>query len=208
MIRIYLLFLCLLASQVLSQTYPSHEFQFQFVSSRLDTGLNRGDPAILGRFAGRQPHNGFAFSYVSNGSRISGLKVEMSFMRDTNTVRTATGSFTYRQDPLHLVVGSQFKDNRSTSRVKPFAHLMGGVTRTSTSITTSLSACAATFATSSCPARFTSDRWKPATILGGGIDIKLSDRVELRLIQVDYIPTSRFGKTFHSVRFGTGFNFH
>jgi hypothetical protein len=53
-----------------------------------------------------------------------------------------------------------------------------------------------------------------AMVFGGGIDVKLGKRIDLRLIQVDYNPifvktrNGIEGKTQHNFRIGVGLVFH
>ena len=202
--------IALLATAPLAaQEYPKSDFQVLYLHGQMDSGLDRRDPALAGRFAPRRPHHGFAVSTVSNRSRISGLKLELSWMRDTNAVRTGTGRFRYRQSPLWILAGTQLKDNRGSSRVKPFVHVLGGVARFRTGASeAALDGCAQAFETPTCPARFDGRRWSLVTMVGGGLDLRISERTELRLFQVDYAPLVRYGQTLHSVRFGAGFVFH
>ncbi len=203
------LFLCLCAANLPAQDYPKNEIQALYLHGQMDGLLGRQDPALAGRFQQRRPHHGFAFAYVRNASPISGLKVEVSWMRDEHTVRGGGQAFAYRQEPLWILAGSQFKRNRAGVRLKPFAHILGGASRYRTSLPSGGAAtCGAAFGTAACPARFASNRWTMATVIGGGIDIRVTERVDLRLAQVDYTPMSRFGKTAHNVRFGVGFLFH
>jgi hypothetical protein len=199
----------LFAFPLAAQEYPKSEFQALYLHGQLDTGLDRRDPALAGRFEPRRPHHGFAVAAVSNGSRISGLKLEASWMRDSRTVRTPTGEFRFRHAPLWALVGTQLKDNRGSSRIKPFVHLLGGVARYRTGASgAALDGCARAFETPSCPARFDSPRWSLVAVVGGGLDVKIGETTDLRLFQVDYVPLARFGQTLHSVRFGAGFVFH
>jgi hypothetical protein len=46
-----------------------------------------------------------------------------------------------------------------------------------------------------------------AGAFGGGLDIKLSNRVDFRAIQVDYNPIKFDSGTQNNVRFGVGFVF-
>jgi hydrophobic/amphiphilic exporter-1 (mainly G- bacteria), HAE1 family len=201
--------LLFVAAGASAQDYPRNEVQAVYMYGQVDGRLGQGDSALAGKFQQRRPHHGFALSYVSNGSRISGLKVEVSWMRDEQRVRTPLGQFTYRQEPLWLLAGSQFKNNRPDARFKPFVHLLGGAARFQTSISGGGAAgCAAAFGSRECPARFDGDRWSFVTVIGGGLDVRLSSRVDLRLAQIDYTPLRRFGKTAHNVRFGVGFVFH
>ncbi len=175
----------------IAQDFPRHEFQISYLHGQINSGL-----------PSRRPHHGASLSYVSNLSRFSGLKLEASSMVDHHT----HSGFTYRHQPLWLLFGTQIKDNRSSSRLKPFLHLMGGAARFAAS--TNPSACAAALGLPSCPARFHSRRWSAVNMIGGGLDLKLSLRVDLRLLQIDYAPLARYGQTFHSVRFGFGATFH
>lgn len=81
----------------------------------------------------------------------------------------------------NFLVGVQIKDNAATRRVKPYAHAQVGVAHyTVASASTS-------------PVPFlnfnTSDRnTSLAMKLGGGIDLRLSKRVDLRLIEINYNP--------------------
>lgn len=43
-----------------------------------------------------------------------------------------------------------------------------------------------------------------AGILGGGIDFRVNDRVDIRAIQFDYNPTRLSGETQHNFRIGVG----
>jgi len=175
----------------IAQDFPRHEIQISYLHGQISSGLPT-----------RSPHHGLALSYVSNLLRFSGLKLEVSSLVD----RHSHSGFTYRHQPLWLLFGTQIKDNRSSSRLKPFLHLMGGAARFAAS--TSPLACAAALGLPSCPARFHSRRWSAVNTIGGGLDLKLSLRVDLRLLQIDYAPLARYGQTFHSVRFGFGATFH
>ena len=46
-----------------------------------------------------------------------------------------------------------------------------------------------------------------AGAFGGGLDIKVSERVDLRLVQFDYNPVRLDGSTLHNFRIGIGLNF-
>ena len=215
-----MLYLCLLAAPLSAQDFPKNEIQTLYLHGQVDGLLAERDPALLGKFQQRRPHHGFAIAYVRNTSPISGLKFEVSWMRNEHTVRVPpaatnpffsreTSSFTYRQAPLWILIGPQFKRNRSDSTIKPFFHMLGGPALYRTSLPgNSGAACAASLQLPTCPTRFNSDRWTFSAVFGGGIDLRLSDRMDLRLAQIDYTSINRFGKTAHNVRFGVGFIFH
>jgi hypothetical protein len=82
MMRTRLLLTFLLAGAASGQEYSKNEFQALYLHGQMDSGLTRQDPALAGRFPPKRPHHGFAFSYVPNRTRISGLKLEVSWMRE------------------------------------------------------------------------------------------------------------------------------
>lgn len=49
--------------------------------------------------------------------------------------------------------------------------------------------------------------YSPAFALGGGLDIKLSDNVALRVVQADYLQTRAFDTVQHNFRLGAGIRF-
>jgi hypothetical protein len=46
-----------------------------------------------------------------------------------------------------------------------------------------------------------------AAALGGGIDIRVNDRIDFRLVQIDYNPVILDESTSHNYRFGIGIVF-
>ncbi len=88
--------------------------------------------------------------------------------------------------------GLQFKDNKMNDRrVKPFAHVLAGLANT----------------------RFTGDSSNDfAMVIGAGIDVKVSKRVDIRLIQADYNPVfvrdSGYSNTSNNFRLGVGIVIH
>lgn len=47
-----------------------------------------------------------------------------------------------------------------------------------------------------------------AGAFGGGMDLRLSNRFDIRLIQIDYNPMKLFNGTQHNLRVGIGLVFH
>ena len=127
--------------------------------------------------------NGVEGAVTGNISRYVGLKGDYAFHRKnfdfaTNVdIKARTHTF---------VGGVQFKDNSKETKVKPFAHLMAGFTAARVS-------------------GFVSDSETGfAGVIGGGVDIKISPRVDFRAIQFDYNPTRLGGETQHNFRVGIG----
>ena len=117
---------------------------------------------------------------------------------------------------LHNILGGiQVKDNSPETRWKPFAHALIGVGRTSADLT-----------------EFDNtledfDDAGLAGVIGGGLDVRVSPRIDVRIFQVDYNPMhfdfTDFGtagipgtpvlrddlkRTLHNFRFGIGIVFH
>jgi hypothetical protein len=206
--RLAIYLLVLFAVTAGAQDFPRTEFHTLYLDAQVDGGLTRQDPSLEGRFKSRRQHRGFQVAHVTNFSRISGLKLEVSWVRDAHTVGTSSGEFAYRQSPLWMMAGTQIKRNRSTFPLQPYLHVMGGAVRYGMHTDAEERvACAQALGVPSCPARFTDRRWTRAQVYGGGIDIRVSEKLDLRLVQVEYVPLVRFGKTLHSMRFGAGFSF-
>ncbi len=77
-------------------------------------------------------------------------------------------------------------------RVRPFAHALFGVDHFSD------------HAVSNAPATLTISSNHFATALGGGIDLKLSGRIWIRPVQMDWVRVSRPGGGFNQLRLSTG----
>ena len=129
--------------------------------------------------------NGVEGAVTGNISRYVGLKGDYAF----HYKKFDAAPFEVNAKTHTLVGGLQFKDNSKETKVKPFAHLMAGVTAARVS-------------------GFVSDSETGfAGIVGGGVDIKISPRVDFRAIQFDYNPTRLGGETQHNFRVGIGIVF-
>lgn len=102
--------------------------------------------------------------------------------------------------------GIQLKDNgRGAKLFKPFAHLSIGSALTRARVDT--------YALDASSGRLlldfkTRSAWGAAGAVGGGLDIRLSDRVDLRAVQVDYHKATIFNNSTDSLRVGVGLVFH
>ena len=167
---------------------------------------SKGNQLLIG-----ENRPGFNASVTGNISRYVGLKFDVSghYGRNTsnrNAVRIEEKSSTY-----NFLGGLQFKDNRSEARVKPFAHALIGAVRANGLRGNIVCGAAIGF-----PCRFPNDSDTGlAAAFGGGVDVRLSKRVDFRVAQVDYNPTRLRNlrlvdarETQHNVRLGVGFVFH
>jgi Outer membrane protein beta-barrel domain len=136
-------------------------------------------------FGDYEGFNGVEGAVTGNISRYVGLKGDYAFHRKNFDFGPVSG----HADSHTLVGGVQFKDNSKETKVKPFGHLMAGV------------------ANGRFSGPITDSETGFAGVIGGGVDIKLSPRVDFRAIQLDYNPTRLGGETQHNFRVGIGLVF-
>ena len=140
----------------------------------------------------RRSFNGFNTSVTYNVSRYIGIKTDFSaqFRRETNVDKfsaTHVDTSKVKDNKYSLFGGVQIKDNSTEKRIKPFAHALAGFVSeriTGNDTSTNPGEGASTFTDK--PNSF-------AVKLGGGIDVKLSKKIDLRVIEFDYVPI--FAKT-------------
>lgn len=206
----------LCAGAAMGQDYRRFEFFAGYSHNRVDVGpVEDFDPdddvEFSDIFDEREGFNGFNASVVGNFSRYLGAKFDYSYHQksfdfgpDNTTIR------------LHNILGGlQLKDNSSEATWKPFAHALVGVGRTSADL-------------SEFDNRLEDfDDAGFAAAIGGGLDVRIAPRVDVRLFQIDYNPMrfdfSDFGavgipgtptlrgdsqRTLHNFRIGIGIVFH
>lgn len=155
---------------------------------------------------------GFETSVTRNFTRHIGLKGDFSahFKNDSGNglvslcnpvCITATQDIKFKTRVYNFLAGPEFKPRNST-RVTPFAHILGGLAHTS-----------ANFTTQGPPLNLSlgNSHTNFAMALGGGLDIRATKRVSFRG-QMDYnpvfIPNSTFEGRRDFVRISLGVLFH
>jgi hypothetical protein len=185
--------------------YKKNEYYAGYSNQQIDNGNYR-------------TANGAEFSYVRNVHRYFGIKGDVSgaFRNDSFTFNGVTGtvpSQTYtaiqkaNRSVYNFLVGVQVKNNTSNARFKPFAHGLVGaaVTREKYNYTCTQGSCPVFF---NAEQGFVNTNTHLAFAVGGGIDIKINDKIDFRAIQIDYNPIQRGGGNFQqNVRFGVGIVF-
>jgi len=142
-----------------------------------ETGNSEVD-AVL---EGRETLRGFNLALTRNFHRYAGVKFDYSLhLREDNFTRPA-GSGNIDSTFQNFLGGIQIKDNSEDApRFKPFAHALAGVAFQKVDIDSA-----------SMPALFGIDDFHTnetsfAMAFGGGLDIKLSHKIDVRVIQLDW----------------------
>jgi hypothetical protein len=186
-----------------------------YSNGQIDTGVDSGS-SINAFFRDRKSFNGFEVSGVYNLSRYFGVKGDFSahFNRQNlNSVFTNPGggttTITTRNDNsiYNVLGGVQVKDNSESGRWKPFAHALVGVANERSKFQDV--ACTSSTGTT-CPVGFTDQTFSNtgfAGAFGGGLDVRINNTFQIRVIQVDYNPVRIGGFTNHNARFGAGIVF-
>jgi len=180
--------------------YKKFEFFGGFSHNRVDTGIGDDDPGLSDIIDEREGFNGFEVSATGNLSRYFGLKADFSAHFKNQTFSPAPpASLDVDSRLFNFLGGVQLKD-------KPFAHALVGAAHTRNELTFNNFICLA-IVPNPC-ANTTVSETGFAGAFGGGLDIRASDRVDVRVIQFDYNPTRLFDSTQHNFRIGVGIVFH
>lgn len=161
--------------------------------------------------SGSKGFHGFEISGVYNLSRRVGIKADFSGHYESGDFNITVGTVLPRptfagrskNSVYNALVGLQFKNNKKDKRVKPFAHALAGVGQAKTEINAT---CRPSVSVSCVGIELPqSDRERGfAGAFGGGVDFKLNDRFDLRLIQFDYNPIVIRSGTLHNLRMSVG----
>ena len=171
-------------------------------------------------FCKRRGFNGFDASITYNLTRYFGIKgaVTGHYKSDkfVDTFGAVTDTINSRERLYNFLGGVQLKDNQKAGRFKPFAHALFGLARQPvTQVQTSAQSASDNFTTK--------DNAKSSAMkLGGGIDVRVNRKVDIRLIEFDYNPIftgdfvttgapfsiSQKGKTAHNFTIGGGIVIH
>lgn len=196
------------AGAVAQTDYQKTEFYVGYTNNQIDTGANSGND-IRSFFNDRRSFNGFQGSGVYNFSRYFGAKGDVSGtyrnqrINSQYTVGSTTGTVDFESNRSHynFLGGIQVKDNASQARIKPFAHALIGAAHQRFEIKN-----VTCQGIGVCPPSISgivSDSGVAGAV-GGGLDVKVSDRFDIRAIQVDYNPARLNDRTQHNFRFGIG----
>jgi hypothetical protein len=187
----------------LSPAYRKNEFYVGYSNQQIDEFGRTGFHDIQG-------------AYTRNVTRYLGIRADISYARNDRTfVGTlfdpVNGSYTFQQQSKRTIAqflgGVQIKDNASTRRFKPFGYALAGVA-VNTAEFKNL-ACTS----SNCPANiplFNNFKFTDtglAGAFGGGLDIKVTEKIDFRAIQFDYNPIYSNSRVDNNFRIGIGIVF-
>lgn len=166
--------------------YNKYDIYAGFSHARVDFG--GGD---------HEGFNGVEGAVTGNISRYVGLKGDYAY----HFKSFDNSGFDIDAKTHTLVGGVQFKDNAKDTKVKPFAHFMAGIAHARVDFGPVFCI------TAPCPQVINESETGFAGVIGGGLDVRLSKRVDLRVVQFDYNPTRLEGETQHNYRIGFGIVF-
>ncbi len=202
-----------LAAFAQTSDYKKGEFYVGYSNGQVDTGIESGNTSI-DFFRERENFNGVNVAGVYNVSRYVGIKGDFSATYNSKRFTGEAGgiggpvtiSVKNNNSLYNFLGGVQIKDNSREGRFKPFVHALVGAAHARVKI--SDYTCSPTV---NCPIPTFADTSFGETGLagafGGGLDIRLNDKVQLRAFQVDYNPTRIDGNTQNNIRLGIGLVF-
>lgn len=192
-----------------SDDFKKAEVYVGYSNNQVDSGINvEGDNEFEDFFDERESFNGFEAAGVYNFSRYVGIKGDVSGTYKSEnfsvSVPTNGGTSTFGADTkislYNFLGGVQIKDNANKGRFKPFAHALVGAGHARIKIDNLV--CPTGVSCVGFQDDFT--RTGFAGAFGGGIDVRLNDKFDIRAIQVDYNPMRFDGQTQHNIRLGVG----
>jgi hypothetical protein len=200
-----LILTCAGAGFAQSSDYNKVEFYGGYSHNRVDTGIDDSEPELSDIVNEREGFNGFNASITGNVTRYVGLKVDVAGHFKKKNFAFGSSSVDIDSSVFNFLGGVQLKDNANEGSFKPFAHALVGAARARNEATFS-GGCIA-IVPSPCP-NFTDTDTGLAGAIGGGVDIRLNNKIDIRAIQFDYNPTRVFDATQHNFRIGAGIVIH
>jgi len=192
--------------------YKKGEFYVGYSGGQIDRGFDSSVPAsgfFFDRELDNDPYHGANVSAVYNVSRYIGLKADFSAAYNRTgfnvTVPGPGGStfaFDTRNSLYNALGGIQIKNNSADKRFKPFVHALVGVGHGRTKVKSVTCPVGV-----DCSGLVGGSETGLAGAFGGGLDIKLSNHIDLRLVQIDYNPIKFQDGIQKNIRLGIGIVF-
>ena len=170
--------------------YNKYDIGVLYSHNRVDTGVDVPNQNFI---SDREGFNGFEAFAKGNVSRYVGVVGDYSFHRKTFGDTVGTTPVDVDVDLHTLLGGVEFKDNSAETKVKPFGRVLAGFQHARARV-------------DNFSGLDESDTGFSAAI-GGGVDFRVSPRVDVRAFQFDYNPVRSGGETSHNYRIGVGIIF-
>jgi len=187
-----------------AQDYSNWEFFIGYAHERANNGADRldaqgvritpsGATARVDFPSQRVKHNGVTGEVVANVHRNVGLVGNFSATFHNARFRDSLSGQTLnaRLSRYTLLFGPRV-NFRNDSRLIPFAHALFGATRYNADFDDGDFSCPDTTETAF------------AMALGAGLDIRANDRIDIRPIQIDYLPVFFDNRREDGIRFSAG----
>lgn len=200
-----------LAQTSTSNDYYKFEFYGGYSRNLGDTGDNP-NPNVVNKRIG---FNGFSASATANVKRYVGLKFEFSTHAKSKNFSIPGGGTLETDSRLNTYVGGvQFKDNsRGSGAFRPFGEALFGVVHASADACvsgTALDFDDIPFCGNTPPRPFPHLTTGNAftAVIGGGLDVRASDHISIRVFHFAFAPTRFGGEVQNNLRIGAGIVLH
>jgi opacity protein-like surface antigen len=171
--------------------YKRGTFGVQYNHNRVDTG-GAFDPT--GTSDDREGFNGVGVNAGYNFHKFVGAEFDFSHVRKDVSTTVAGTTFNIDGRLTQFLGGVRLQDNRTETNVRPFARALVGLAHASADVNSAL---------------VTADDSETGfgAEIGGGLDIKLNDNIDVTAISVGYNPTCLEDQTQHNIKIGVGIRF-
>lgn len=171
--------------------YKRGTFGVQYNHNRVDTG-GAFDPT--GTSDDREGFNGVAVNAGYNFHKFAAAEFDFSHVRKDTDFTTALGNVSLNGRLTQFLGGVRVQDNRTETNVRPFVRGLIGVAHGAADGTVGA-------------VSFDDSETGFGAELGGGVDVKLNDNVDVTAISVGWNPTRLEGATQHNFKIGVGLRF-
>jgi opacity protein-like surface antigen len=205
--KLFLLFAILLVSApagFAQSDYSNWEFFIGYAHERANNGGDRldarglavsstGATSRVDFVSKREPHHGVTAEVVANVHRNIGLVANFAVtFADVDFQDRLSGRTFNARLTRYTVLGGPRFNLRNSSRFVPYAHALFGAVRSTADFRNKDFTCPDTTETAF------------AMALGAGLDIRAGNRIDIRPIQVDYLPVFFSNRREDNLRFSAG----